>query len=520
MEESKPWFYCDDKTSSQQGGNKVKSFEQMYQEIKPLIENGWYDAAINAFEKIVESYPDQAIAYQELGALYYQQGQTDNALSSYRQAMQLQPQNIDAQKNLADFYYAELGQADEALKIYENILTVAPDDVQTLILVGHINVSLSRFEIAREKYERVLAIEPWNADARRFLEALDKQGAGEHHAKSVEALYREIEPLVSSGQTDAAIYALEELLVSHPEFALAHNDLGVLYYHQGDKTAAQLHYEHAARFEPDNMTFQKNLADFYFVELNRIQKAMDIYVKILEVDPGDVETLLTAGHISVALQRFDDARDIYNRVLEIEPWNADARQFLQALDDPKTETASGKPPREMYQEIQPLLNSDQPEAAIEALQNLTASHPDFAVAHNDLGVLYYRQGQKETAQSHYERAAQLQPENVTFQRNLADFYFVECNRIQEAMDIYVRILEADPEDIETLMTAGHISNALQRFDDARTIYERVLEIEPWNADARQCLENIDNHEKDRNSGEPITKVSFSPIQGNSAPSVS
>ena len=34
--------------------------------------------------------------------------------------MQLEPENIDAQKNLADFYYAELGQADEALKIYEN----------------------------------------------------------------------------------------------------------------------------------------------------------------------------------------------------------------------------------------------------------------------------------------------------------------------------------------------------------------------------------------------------------------
>jgi Flp pilus assembly protein TadD len=82
----------------------VKSFDQLYQEIKPLIENGWYDAAINALEKTVESYPDKAIAYQELGALYYQQGQTDNALSSYRQAMQLQPENIDAQKNLADFY--------------------------------------------------------------------------------------------------------------------------------------------------------------------------------------------------------------------------------------------------------------------------------------------------------------------------------------------------------------------------------------------------------------------------------
>ena len=492
----------------------------MYQEVKPLIENGWYDAAINALEKVVESYSDKAIVYQELGALYYQQGQTDKALTAYRQAMQLEPENIDAQKNLADFYYAELGQADEALKIYENILKVTPDDVQTLILAGHINVSLSRFEVARQKYERVLAVEPWNADARQFLEALDKQGAGEQNTKSAQASYREIEPLVNSGQTDAAIYALEELLANYPEFALAHNDLGVLYYHQGDKTAAQLHYEHAARFEPDNMTFQKNLADFYFVELNRIQEAMDIYVKILEVNPEDVETLLTAGHISVALQRFDDARNIYNRVLEIEPWNADARQFMEALDNPEPQTVAVKSPREIYQEIQPLLHNDQPQAAIEALHNLIESYPDFAVAHNDLGVLYYGQGQKDTARAHYEQAAQLQPDNTTFQKNLADFYFVECNRIQEAMDIYVKILESHPEDIETLMTAGHISVALQRFDDARTIYERVLEIEPWNADARQSLSNIESRVNDSNPGKPITNASYPPIQGNSAPSVS
>ena len=48
----------------------------------------------------------------------------------------------------------------KALKIYENILVVAPDDVQTLILAGHINVSMNRFEAAKEKYQRVLAVEP------------------------------------------------------------------------------------------------------------------------------------------------------------------------------------------------------------------------------------------------------------------------------------------------------------------------------------------------------------------------
>ena len=396
----------------------MKSFEQMVQEVRPLIENGWYEAASCAFEKIVEAYPDKAMAYQELVARY------------------------------------------------------------------------------------------------------QKKGAGDSNAKSLEDMYQEIEPLVSRGQTDAAIYALEELLATHPKFAMAHNDLAVLYYTQGDKTAAQLHYEHAARFAPDNMSFQKNLADFYFVELNRIQKALDIYLKVLETNPEDVETLLTAGHLNVALQRFNDARRIYKHVLEIEPGNPDARLFKDALDNSKYEMVSEKSPLEIYQEIQPLLKNDHPKAAMEALQKLLAIHPDFALAHNDLGVLCYCQGEKEAARCHYERAVQLDPDNMTLQKNLADFYFVECNRVEEAMDIYVRILETHPADIETLMNAGHISAALQRFDDARTIYERVLKIEPLNTDARQGLENIDNRKKESKSGTATTNPNFTLTQGNSIPSVS
>jgi len=242
------------------------------------------------------------------------------------------------------------------------------------------------------------------------------------------------------------------------------------------------------------------------VELNRIQEAMDIYVKVLQANPEDVETLLTTGHISVALQRFDDARDIYNRVLEIEPWNADARQFMDALENQGAGPANPKTAEDMYREIEPLVNNGQTDAAIEALGKLLTSYPDFALACNDLGVLYYNQGDKIKAQSYYEDAARLQPNNVTFQKNLADFYFVECNRIQDAMDIYVKILETHPEDVETLATAGHISFALQRFDDARTIYNRILEIEPWNADARQSLENVDNQERGSNPGGGIADL--------------
>jgi tetratricopeptide (TPR) repeat protein len=134
----------------------------------------------------------------------------------------------------------------------------------------------------------------------------------------------------------------------------------------------------------------------------------------------------------------------------------------------------------MYQGIQPLLNSSNTEDAIAALKNLVDSFPDFAQAHNDLGVLLYKAEDKERALKHYEKAVQLESGNITFKKNLADFYYVEQGRIEDALKLYVDVLATHPEDVETLLITGHICVGLQRFDDAEVFYNRVLEIEPWN----------------------------------------
>ena len=52
----------------------------------------------------------------------------------------------------------------------------------------------------------------------------------------------------------------------------------------------------------------------------------------------------------------------------------------------------------------------------------------------------------------------------------------------------MKILERDPEDVETLMAIGRICETLQRHDDARTFYQKALEIEPWNLEAQERLD--------------------------------
>ena len=99
--------------------------------------------------------------------------------------------------------------------------------------------------------------------------------------------------------------------------------------------------------------------------------------------------------------------------------------------------------------------------------------------------MYYQTGNKPQAGEHYEKSVQLEPTDITFQKNLADFYSVETGEFEKAMQIYVRVLESLPEDIESLMAVGYICEALDTPDDAGVFYNRILEIEPWNLEAKQ-----------------------------------
>jgi tetratricopeptide (TPR) repeat protein len=148
--------------------------------------------------------------------------------------------------------------------------------------------------------------------------------------------------------------------------------------------------------------------------------------------------------------------------------------------------------KEKYSAIQMMISEDCHEGAIAALEQLLAERPDFALAYNDLGVLYYQRGDKTRCVKHYEKAIEMDPLNSIFRKNLADFYLIEEGAVEKAMELYVSVLKDDPEDIDALMAVGHICTSLKEYDSARTFFERILDIEPWNFDAIERLEQLNN----------------------------
>ena len=320
----------------------MKTVEQYYQDIQPLIENEWYQAAISAFEQLLQTHPSFARGQYELGTLHYKFGAKDRVLDCYRKAVEYDPDKIEYLKSLADFYHAELEQIEPALGVYKKIIEKGAADAETLFIAANLCVALHNFEDAVTYYQKVLEIEPWHPEAFEYLEKIRNHQKTETQPVPAEELYQKSQEAVATGGLESAVSILEQLVGRYPDFAAAHNDLGVYHQKLGNNNQARTYHQNAVRLEPYNSTFKKNLADFCYIVQGDVTEALKLYLEVLKSDPEDIEVLLAAGHISKAVKRPQNAEFFYRRVLEIEPWNLEASENLEKLrDDPARKSAAG-----------------------------------------------------------------------------------------------------------------------------------------------------------------------------------
>ncbi len=492
------------------------------------------DEALRHIQNFLKIYPEFAQAHNDLAVLYYQAGNSLKALAHYEKAHKLEPSNITYRKNLADFYFVELEWADDAIQTYLDILKDNPFDVETLNALGTISLQIGRREQARQYFSRTLQLDTVNSQARQALQqlggglptptqsvqisappvqtpiapvvppaavmqqppALPLQRAPVFQAplKSPEQLHRQALDLANSGKRGEARRALQELLALHSGYAPGHNDLGVLCQQEGDLIQSRRHHEEAHRLQPGNLTFQKNLADLLYIACGDTEEALKLYVKILGSNPRDIETLKAISNICLETGKTDDARSFLETILKIEPWNSDARESLAAISASVKNAQSPLPigfsADETYVEVQKLVQQERLSEAHCLLEELAHTNGSNALYHNDLGVLRYRLGDIGGAQRAYERAVELQPANSNFRKNLADLYFAELGRTDDAISIYLDLFRQQPRDLETLAGLGQICVAVGRPEEAKSFYRRALEIEPWNADVRAALQGL------------------------------
>ncbi len=490
------------------GQDSSGAVDSDYNRLIASIQNLDPAEGVRLLKQFLQIYPSFAQGHNDLGVLYLRAGNSTLALAHHEKAGRLQPENITFRKNLADFYAVELGWLDDAVDIYLDILKRNPRDTEALIALGRLGSAMegnselkpppAGLEITAPPVQQqpsspaVPSSQPAPSAPPAWNQPPAYSVATPPH-KSFDEIYREAQEFAGNGRLAEARQTLESLLDLQPVNAVVHNDLGVVCYNLGDVAAAQTQYEKATSLDTGNAVFARNLADLYFAASGRVDDAIRIYLELHRKNPRDVEVLVNLGHISTAVDRPAEAKSFYRRALEIEPWNSEARQALATVTEPPRQQPVSEVRRmaeDLRAEAVRYMAEYRHQEAHSLLEELVHQYPDYAVGHNDLGVVRHQLGDAQGAGKAYEQAVSLQPRNATFRKNLADLYFVELGKVDDAIQIYIELHREQPRDVDTLLSLGQICLAVGRPIEAKSFYRRVLEIEPWHKGARETLSGL------------------------------
>lgn len=180
------------------------------------------------------------------------------------------------------------------------------------------------------------------------------------------------------------------------------------------------------------------------------------------------------------------AGNIFNQHIFFEKWQQNPPNVGATFDSQDALSRA----EEDYKKIELIIKRGQDKEAISRLEILLETCPDFAPGRNRLGALHLKQGNLEQSLNHLRRAADLEPMNPEFQKDLADLYRNALGRVEDATKIYIKVLAIHPTHIQTLLAMGHVCREVEKPDDAGYFFGRVLEIEPWNIEARENLDEF------------------------------
>ncbi len=134
------------------------SFETLIDAGRLLLQQGNTNAAQQLFEQAINRSPDMPVGYYDLGVVYQQEGQTAQALQSYRQAVGDNHSYVPALYNEA--VIVTDSNASQAMALYRKIIAIQPDAPTALLNLGLLEATANQTADAVSDVRQAVKLEP------------------------------------------------------------------------------------------------------------------------------------------------------------------------------------------------------------------------------------------------------------------------------------------------------------------------------------------------------------------------
>ncbi len=141
--------------------------------------NIWKDM-VSFWQNVVENSPNLARAHEGLGAVYYNEGRLDEALTELQTAVSLNLSDAGAHYNIGLIYWKQ-GRLDEAKKEFRAAVWLKPDNADMHNMLGRAYEREGFLDDAVREYETALRLNPDHVYARNNLEVLNQKARDRNH---------------------------------------------------------------------------------------------------------------------------------------------------------------------------------------------------------------------------------------------------------------------------------------------------------------------------------------------------
>ena len=505
-----------------------------------------YEKVVQDLNSAAQLMPERAEYLAALGSFYLDMGEFAKAQGMFEKALQLEPQNIDAQIGKGRSMWMN-GDIVKAKLLLEEIAKNAKGDPRPQFYLGRISEDLGRPEEALNLYDQATKMAPQFLDARVAAARLQLRTGKLAEALAIlsEAVKQNPRsPQVHNGLGEVYFaqknfrLAEEEFgqaLSLDPEFPAAHFNLANTYREKGEYDRASASYEKVATLSPrfPDLAYEHGYNLFLS---KKYREALSMYEKAILANPKDDRLYVRAGVAAEASGDLAAASKYFQTATGINAQNAEAFYHLglvferqdnrdQALELLRKSAELDKNNANVRFAIgKLLLKMEQPLDAIEELRLAVKLRPDFIDALNFLGQALAERQQFEEAIQHFQRVAREQPGNPSIMVNIGDAYskqgkfgpalaaynkayaknpnlpglayrlgrtYDDLGKKTQAIKHYLAAIKADPQDPMPHYYLGHVYKAGNNVKGAIAEFRKYLQLRPDAPDAEEVKDEID-----------------------------
>ncbi|MEO8127344.1 MAG: protein kinase, partial [Bryobacteraceae bacterium] len=249
-------------------------------------ERGQYEQAAQDYRRAIEVNPLEQNAWRNLAAVFASMNQPDQAIATYKKAIEAEPGNYAPYSSFGGYYYS-LGQYQQAEQMFRRAVELAPSNAAGLSNLGLTLREELRFDEAEKALKDSLAMERTPATLSNlgaiFFAQSKFQEASQYFEQSLEegaptalrvknlgdAYLRLGRSAESTAAYRRALLLAETEVTQNPRLAYSRSVLASIAANLGDANRAEFEMAQALQMDPQNVRVRRRAVLTYEVLKNR-----------------------------------------------------------------------------------------------------------------------------------------------------------------------------------------------------------------------------------------------------------